>query len=219
MGKRTDALNQILSIFTSFVLLNVLWIIFCLPIVTIFPATAALFGTVRKWIREGFVEGVFRVFLQHFKGSFKKSFIIGMMWSCACLILYLDFAIMIQNDFIAKSLLFILLCFCSMFFAFTAIYLFLVLANYDLSIRHTWKNSLLLSISHLPYTILIFGIILIESALIYYFPILFLVGASTSAFCIYGIFHRLSIKLERENTTDCLTVKIGGIKNGHHSVS
>src|SRR5215208_5302290 len=36
---------------TDFFLLNLLWLVACLPVVTIFPSTAAMFGVVRGWVR------------------------------------------------------------------------------------------------------------------------------------------------------------------------
>ena len=36
---------------TDFFLLNLMWLVACLPAVTIFPSTAAMFGVVRDWVR------------------------------------------------------------------------------------------------------------------------------------------------------------------------
>ncbi|HYK73091.1 MAG TPA: DUF624 domain-containing protein, partial [Pseudoneobacillus sp.] len=41
-----------LNSFFQFIYLNLLWLLFSLPLITFWPATAALFGVVRKWIRK-----------------------------------------------------------------------------------------------------------------------------------------------------------------------
>ncbi|WP_374932975.1 DUF624 domain-containing protein [Neobacillus driksii] len=38
-----------LELFANFFLLNLLWILMCLPVVTVFPATASMFRVVREW--------------------------------------------------------------------------------------------------------------------------------------------------------------------------
>jgi uncharacterized membrane protein YesL len=196
MEKQMSAFNQIMSVFTSFVLLNFLWVLFCLPVVTIFPATAALFGTVRKWIKVGFDVGILKVFVQEFKDNFKKSFSLGFLWIVGFLILYMDISIVLQNEFTGKSLLLILLLFFTLLFAFVSIYLFFILVNYELTILHTVKNSLLLSLSHMNYTVLFLGMILAVFIVIYYFPFFLLVSGSLLAFTMYGMFHKLLSKLD-----------------------
>ncbi|WP_084040568.1 DUF624 domain-containing protein [Gracilibacillus boraciitolerans] len=61
---------RILDIFAHFVLLNALWIICCVPIVTIFPSTTALFGVVRKWHTDGHDVGCIRLFFSLFRENF-----------------------------------------------------------------------------------------------------------------------------------------------------
>lgn len=206
MDKPMNVFNQIISVFTSFVLLNLLWLLFCLPIITIFPATTALFGTVRKWVRLGFDVGVFRVFVQQFKENFKKSLSLGFLWTIAFLILYADLSIVLKNEFTGKGFLLILLFFFTMLFAFVTIYQFLLLVNYELKLFHVLKNSLLLSLSHMEYTLLFLGLILVMLIVIYYFPIFLLISGSLLAFIMYGLFHKLSSKLE-----------VG--KNRHHKLN
>ncbi|WP_456276214.1 YesL family protein [Bacillus sp. AK128] len=196
MEQHKNTFNHILTVFSYFFLLNVMWFLLCLPVVTAFPATTAMYGTVRKWIREGFDVGIFHVFFQQFKENFKKSFIIGLFWLFAVVILYLDLFIVFQNEFTGRSLLVALLFFFGIIVAFTTVYVFFVLVHYELTIFHTLKNSLFLSISHMNFTILFIGMILLTLVIVYYFPFFLLIGGSLLAFTMYGIFHRLTKKLE-----------------------
>jgi uncharacterized membrane protein YesL len=200
MEQQRNTFNQILTVFSYFFLLNIMWFVSCLFIVTVFPATTAMFGTVRKWIREGFDVGIFHVYFQQFKENFKKSFLIGLMWTVAFVIIYLDLTIVFQNEFPGKSLLVAVLFFFGIILAFTTVYVFFVLVNYELSIIHTLKNSLLLSISKMNYTVLFIGMILLTLVLVYYFPFFLLISGSLLAFSMYGIFHKLTKQIEQGKT-------------------
>ena len=196
MNKTMNMFNQIITIFTSFVLLNLLWLLICLPVVTIFPATAALFGTVRKWIRLGLDVGIYRVFVHEFKVNFKKSLGLGVIWSIFFAIISVDLTIVLQNEFSGKSIVLMLLVFFTLLFVFVTIYLFFLIVHFDLSLFHTVKNSLLLSLGHLNYTVLFLAMILFVLIVSYYFPVFLLFSGSLLAFVMYAVFHRLSLKWE-----------------------
>jgi len=51
-------------------LLNLLWLLMCLPVVTIFPATAAMFGVVRQSVLYK-DSSIFTSFFRYFKENFK----------------------------------------------------------------------------------------------------------------------------------------------------
>ncbi|MRH41934.1 DUF624 domain-containing protein [Aquibacillus halophilus] len=195
MDKSENIFLKILDIFTHFLLINILWLIFCIPIITIFPATAALFGVVRKWTSEGIEAGMLSLFMKEFKGNFKKSFLIGIIWSIAAVILYLDFAIMLQVEFMGRMVLLTLLIFVTMLYMFTTIYIFFILVNYELTILHTIKNALFISISYIFHTILCMLLISIVLILTYFVPIFLLIFGSVLAFILYQVFHRLSYRI------------------------
>src|SRR5215213_2057949 len=61
---------------TDFFLLNLLWLVACLPVVTIFPSTAAMFGVVRDWVR-GKEGSLTRTFITRFQENLGQSLLIG----------------------------------------------------------------------------------------------------------------------------------------------
>lgn len=195
MNKSDNIFFRILDIFAHFVLLNVLWIILCLPIITIFPATTALYSVIRKWITEGTDAGVIQLFLTSFKENFKKSFIIGLLWLVAGLILYFDLSILLQIEFTGRSFVFILLAFSTMLYVFISIYVFFFLVQYELSIVHTIKNALILSVSRLLHTLLFLVIIAGAVVITYYIKIFIIIFGSMLAFVLYYIFHKLDRSL------------------------
>jgi uncharacterized membrane protein YesL len=58
--------------------LNAIWLLFSLPIFTIIPATAAMFGVMDRLVREEQDEPDFKVFFREFKRLFLKSYPLGL---------------------------------------------------------------------------------------------------------------------------------------------
>ncbi|GMA63844.1 YesL family protein [Alicyclobacillus fastidiosus] len=83
------------TIIANLFLLNALWIICSLPIVTIPPSTAALFSTVRSWI-EG-EEVVIGPYFSSWKRYLKSSYIVGIPTLCIAFILYWELAYYAKN--------------------------------------------------------------------------------------------------------------------------
>ncbi|SHM97836.1 YesL family protein [Gracilibacillus kekensis] len=192
MNTSENMFFRIIDIFAHFLLLNVLWVICCIPILTIFPATTALFGVVRRWHTEGTDAGVVYLFFLLFKDNFKKSFIIGIMWLVAGFILYFDLSILMQVDFTGKLFVLILLIFSSVLYLFISIYIFFVFVHYELSVIQSLKNALFLSIGYYLQTILIILIIVGVLTVTYFAPVFLMIVGSVLAFSIYNVFARLS---------------------------
>lgn len=191
MNKSDNMFFRILDIFAHFVLLNTLWIILCIPIITIFPATTALYSVVRKWVTEGTEAGAIQLFFTSFKENFKKSFIIGIFWLIAGLILYFDLSIIIKIEFTGRFFVLILLAFTIILYVFISIYIFFILVQYELSIVHTIKNALILSVGRLLHTLLFLVIIAGALIITYHFKIFIIIFGSMLAFVLYYIFHKL----------------------------
>ncbi|MGP4041409.1 YesL family protein [Gracilibacillus sp. D59] len=198
MNKSENIFFRILDIFAYFVLLNAIWIICCVPILTIFPATTALFGVVRKWHSEGTDAGSIRLFFSLFRENFKRSFIIGVLWTIAGVILFVDWSILQQVEFTGKIVVFALLIFSIMLFIFMTIYIFFVLVHYELSILQTLKNALFLSLGYFIHTLLLLVTIVGAITITIFAPIFIMIFGSILAFSMYFIFHKLSIKVQQQ---------------------
>ena len=74
------------------VILNVLWLLSCVPIITVGAATTAFYYTAKKVLvdDEGYV---FRVFLSAFKLNFKKATQLWLIWIAVIVVIHLDIAV------------------------------------------------------------------------------------------------------------------------------
>jgi uncharacterized membrane protein YesL len=186
----------ILEVLSNFFLLNLIWLTLCLPIVTIFPATTAMFGVVRQWqIKSD--SGVFSLFFRLFKENFKQSFLIGLVWFMFAALIAFDFMLINQMGATFRYVLFSVFFLLGILITFTTIFLFPVMVQYKTSWVGVLKNSLIFSIAHLPSTLLALLVVGAMVALFLAFPAIFLILFSVGAYLIYRICHKTFLKIER----------------------
>lgn len=83
------------TVLANVFLLNILWLVCCLPIVTIPPSTAALFSTARRWL-DG-EEGVIGPYFSSWKRYVKSSYIVGVPTLCIALLLFWELTYYANN--------------------------------------------------------------------------------------------------------------------------
>ncbi|WP_310604519.1 YesL family protein [Anaerosporobacter sp.] len=161
------------------VLVSLLWVVCCIPIITIGPATTALYYSVVKSIRRerGYIT---KEFFHSFKTNFKQGTITGVIFTVFAVIMSVNFYVVKQMDTkVSTVLIGIYLVLCAVVFI-TALYAFPNLSRFTLTIKHLFKNSLIMSIRHLPMSIVMALIVLVALFLMYLVPIatLFVPGVS-----------------------------------------
>lgn len=142
---------------TNLVILNVVFLIFCIPIITIFPAISAMFGVIResKFKEE---KSVLKPFIEQFKINFKKGLLISLLWIPFPFFLYVDYQILLQLQPIWKTAFFIPLVLISFIFLSMSMYLFPIIVHYKLTIMGILKNTFIISLAYFPTTLLLIGI-------------------------------------------------------------
>lgn len=143
------------------ILLSILWVVLCIPIVTIGPATTALYYTVVKVIRRerGYV---FREFFHSFKDNFKLGLITSVIYVVLAYILYVDY--IYANSLKATNPNQAYLFFAG-FNAITLVaiavlaYIFPVLSRFTLNLKGLFKTTFLMAMKHIFTTIALIVII------------------------------------------------------------
>jgi uncharacterized membrane protein YesL len=181
--------SRIIEIIGNLVQLNIIWIILCLPVITIFPATVAMYGVVRKWISGRDIDGIFRIYFSLLRECFVQSFGISIGWLILAYFLYFDYHIMRFTGSI-----FILGLVTLIFLAIT-VYLFPTMAHFHTNWKNIIRNSLTMAIAYPLKTALLVGILLLTILLIYIFPISIFILGSVSAYLSYRVCHSLYEKM------------------------
>lgn len=139
---------------SNIVILNFLYILFSIPIITIGASTTATYFVAMKIVQneEGYI---FRTFIKSFKENFKISTIVWIMIMLVGGVLILDFHISnaISNSSIS-NIFKLILTMVSIIIIFNITYVFPIICKFDNSIKNTIINAILISIQNLPYTII-----------------------------------------------------------------
>ena len=162
------------------VILSVLWLVCCIPVITIGASSTALYYTVHKSIRgnRGYTT---KNFFSAFKDNFKPATLSWMVALAVQIVLSLDAYITWQvlqtgNNMGAFFYFFLIL------IAFSigwVVYTFAYIARFENTVKITLKNAVLMELRHLPWSLLIIILFLLAIFLTWLIPILvFLMLAS-----------------------------------------
>ncbi len=200
------ALNKICDM----VCLNVLWLICCIPVVTIGAATTALYTVMLKMVKneEGYI---FRGFFKAFKSNFKQSTIIWIILLLLGIVCWIDFRVAGVISGTAGIVLRSIFLLVGVVLFSVMIYVFPLTARYENTIRATFRNAVILTVGKLPYTILMIavtvGAVIVSlwntATLMFALPLWFLIGGSLIAWINSYILRRVFLVFEdNENGTD-----------------
>lgn len=179
----------------DFFLLNVLWLLACVPVVTVFPSTAAMFGVVRDWVREK-EPGILGAFVLHFRQNLRQSLAVGTPWALLGGALSLDFLIASGLPPGPRAVAMSLLVPAGILYALASVFLFPIMVHYDTRWTAVPKDALLLGVGRLPITLLCLATALAAAALTFLVPALLVVTPSLTAYAVYRLCDREFRKID-----------------------
>lgn len=168
--------DLLISRFWDMMKLNIIFIIYCIPIVTIAPAFGALTSITMSMVRKKPILFMLKDFHAAFKNNWKQSFICGFLTSFLFAILYYAsvFYYKLSQENPIMYVIFFLCIFMTVLLVFAWLYMFPILTTISLSTKAIFKNSIFLSIACLKNTLLgafVYGLIFLGS--IIYLPLVF----------------------------------------------
>jgi uncharacterized membrane protein YesL len=187
---------KFLDRFTDLFFLNILWIIFSLPLITIFPATSALFGVVRRWV-EGKDVKVASSFISLFRENFKQSFLISIIWIPVTIILISNFNLVTSMPNEWRVVFIPLLGIFTILLSATTIYLFPCIVHFDINLKGVIRNAFYLSITNLGKTLLCMLIVTLAVSITYLFSFALLFIFSVAAYIIYYLCNKSFLRLRQ----------------------
>lgn len=164
--------NVVLRFFSrifDFMMLNILWVICSIPVITIGASTSALYSVMLKLVKneEGYIV---RGFFSAFKENFKKSTILWLIILVAGVVVGADFMLLreMQVSTMMRGIFFYVILFVGLMTASLAIYAFPLIARYENTVKQTIKNALMLAIAKLPSTVCMLLITFIPIIMTFY---------------------------------------------------
>ena len=137
--------------------LSIVWIFLCLPVVTIGPATAALYYTVVKCVR-GRESGAFGYYFRSFLSGFKTGLLATLAVLPAALLLWMGHDVVRwygTNLGGAAYILYVAYYFALIVPGGVLCWLFPLLGRCEYSLKDLFRTALQLSIAHLPSTVVV----------------------------------------------------------------
>ena len=145
---------QIISRFCDIVILNLLFLVTCLPLFTIGAASAAMYTVVFRMDTDK-EEGLFRTYFRAFRDNFLQGTAIWLLlalFGAASCVNMVQFS---QLGGVLGYLLFLIAMLVFLVVVLIFSYVFPLLSQFRNSIKESLKNALPLSVAHLPRSILL----------------------------------------------------------------
>lgn len=145
-------LMQVLILIGNLIVLNTLWLICCIPVITAGAATTAVYYTMYQFATDG-SEAVFKPFFRTFKKEFKQS---TLVWLA---LLVIGFVFLCDISFLASlpqfGVLWIVLGILLLLYAVALTHIFAILGRFDTDIKTALKSCYLVAIMNFPRSLLV----------------------------------------------------------------
>lgn len=203
-------------------ILNVLCILCCIPVVTAGASITAMFYVTMKMVRneEAYIA---RSFFKSFKENFRQATVINIIMLVIAGVLYVDFKVVKSMPGTASTVFQYLFLIFAILYVMLFTYIYPVLAKFYNSIKNTFRNAILMSVRHLPYTVLMI-LVSICPVLVFYIQsaraqsmlllLLIMVGfalvAYINSFFFVKIFDRYIIQEPEEKSENAEEVQTAG---------
>ena len=150
------------------ILLNLIFLLCCIPVVTIGPAITALYAVSLRSVRYG--DGyVIQTFFRSFKQNFKQSFVAGMIGLLFVCLLFIDLFFWRNVGSAFMSVFMTVVSVCVGYLVFIVfLWLFPVIAKLENPLRVQIKNAAAMAVAHFfPYTLFVSVIVLAAGYMAY----------------------------------------------------
>ncbi|MFC4402688.1 YesL family protein [Gracilibacillus xinjiangensis] len=173
-------------------ILNFLWVLFTIAgigVLGIFPATIALYATIRKELQSEHDIKIFSSFISYFKREFLKANLYGYSVTIAGALLFFNIRVLAQLPSTALNAALTLFTYALIIvLSLIAIYLPPLYVHFELKFLTYFKYAIILIIGKPLQTFMMIVVILVLLVTFYYLPVLFpVLGASTLSYFIMKI--------------------------------
>lgn len=196
---------QFLNNMADLIILNIIFLLSCIPLVTVGASISALHYVCLKMVR-GESPYVWAGFWKGFRESFKQGTILWLCFAAIAAFIGLDHIILNSGDSALFSVMKVALGVVTALLSCIFIYIFPIVSHFKCTTKQAVKNALFMTIGHLPYTVLlaamysliIFLCTLNVKMLAMILMLSVICGFSVAAFTACIIFDRIFRKYEPE---------------------
>ena len=171
-----NPIMRFLNKVTDCIILNLLWLIFCIPIVTIGASTTAFYYAVTKTIRNDRGYPIVE-FWHGFKNNFKQSTIVWLVMMAIGVLSYIDIYytyVLVQADVAPVLFFYFLIGIFALIFIWM-LYWLPYIARFENTLRKMWKFSLAIAAQNILWSILNFIVFALMAILVMMIPLLIII--------------------------------------------
>ena len=188
----------------DFCVLSVLWLLMCIPVLTVIPACIALFDSIAHCIH-GTEDGTVRRFFRTFKNELLRGILLSLIWLVVGCGLAYGYTILhqmgLENEVMSTYSKVYLV---SMLIPMGILtWLIPVESRFHHSFLGLFRAAIAYSIGHLPTTILLLVIFAVSVILVYFLPVLAVlmpaISVTVQCWFVEKIFKRYIPQKEEEN--------------------
>lgn len=159
------------SRFAELMLLNILFLLCCLPIVTVGASVSALYSVSLKLVRqkEAYIT---KDFFHAFRQNLKQGILLHLILSAATIIIATDMLVIwsIMGQSTLFQGVFFVMAILALLFFMASVYIYPMLAQFKNTIKGYFQNAAILSFKHLRYTVMFLLIALLPLAAAFLIP-------------------------------------------------
>ncbi len=169
MFKLDSPLMNFLNKVADIMILNIIVIIFSLPLFTMGAAFTAAYYIGYKMVKNE-ESYIIRGFWHSFKDNFRQSTILWIIMLAVAGIIAMDYRIVFFSGMEFSRNMRIVMIVATIVLAMGAVYIFPMQARYTNTIKNTLKNSFLMALAHLPTSFVMVVVFALPVALAYFIP-------------------------------------------------
>ena len=201
---------RVLGRLGDIIILNMIFVVGCIPVITIGTSLSALYAVAMKMAR-GEDPSVWKEFWKAYKRNFRPATICWLVMAVIAILLFVDFRIigvLKRGSESMYSIMRIVLAVILGMWILMFQYLFPYIARFENTVKQTLKNAFLLMIRHLPWALLLLVILVASVLSVYIIPVLLVVIPAVASIVFDFILERLFRRymspedLEREEEND-----------------
>lgn len=204
MNHYESILFRILHVFASFLTLQLLWFFFSMGIITVIPATLAMYAVMVEWSKNGIDIGIWKNFFHSFKQYFRKTMFLGANIAIILIILALNANIIPSITASMNFYMQVIWLFAASVFLLVLISILPLIVTSHLKGLKLWRNAWIASITVLPEVLLVGIIGLCFVIISLYLPMAIVAVTGLFAFIHINIWKRAVKKLPQDFLDQCL---------------
>ena len=174
---------------SSYLLLSGLWLLSSSLVVTLFPATVAMFAVFRAW-QDNPDDAFYISFFARFRAAFWQDFLLGLVWLLVAALLTLNAFLLPYVSTSLRPFVFAFIALGATLYGAATVFIFSLRVSTTLGLWASVRAAVILGMTQLGTTALCLGVLVLAGAAFWFFPASLLLSGTVAGHLCYRLCHR-----------------------------